>query len=54
MQTSNAPQKKMTSRSFADYLKKMPDLYNLAMHYGFYLPSQKSSSVNELMLFQVL
>jgi hypothetical protein len=54
MQSSTAPQKKMTSNSFADYVKNMADLYNLAMRNGYYLPSQKSSAVNELMLFQVL
>jgi len=54
MQSSNAPQKKMTSSSFADYFMNMADLYNLAMRNGYYLPSQKSSAVNELMLFHVL
>jgi len=44
----------MTSSSFADYVKNMADLYNLAMRNGYYLPSQKSLAVNELMLFQVL
>ncbi len=54
MQSSNAPQKNMTSSSFADYVKNTVDLYNLAMLNSYYLPSQKSSAVNELMLYQVL
>ncbi len=51
MQSSNAPHKKMTSSSFSEYVLNMADLYNLAMRNGYYLPSQKSSAVNELMLY---
>lgn len=54
MQSSNAPQKKVTSSSFAGYIKKIAELNNLAMRNGYYFPSQKSSPVNELMVFQVL
>ena len=48
---NTATQKKFTTASFSDYVKNLADLYNVAVRNGYYLPSQKSSAINELMLF---
>ena len=46
--------KKMSSAKFSQYVMGMDDLFKMAERNGYYLPSQKSSAINELMLFNVL
>ncbi len=48
---NTSTQKKFTTASFSDYVKNLADLYNFALRDGYYLPSQKSPAINELMLF---
>ena len=45
---------KITSAAFSSFVKDVNDLYKVAIRNGFYLPKQKSSAVNELMLLNVL
>ena len=45
---------KLTSTNFSEYLMDVHDLYVLACRNGFYLPTEKSSAVCEVMLFQIL
>ena len=45
---------KLTTAKFSEYVMDVHDLYVLAVRNGYYLPAEKSSVVNEVMLFQIL
>jgi len=44
----------MSSSQFSNHILCVNDLYNAALRNGYYLPKKSSSSINELMLLNVL
>ncbi len=48
------PTKKMTTSAFSEFVMDMHDLYDLAVRNGFYVPSETSTAINEIMLLNVL
>lgn len=46
--------KKMSSADFSQFVMGVEDLYDMALRNGFYLPALSSTSVNEIMLYNIL
>jgi hypothetical protein len=44
----------MTSSAFSAFIKDVHDLYVTAVRNGYFLPKEKSSAVNEVMLYHIL
>ena len=53
MQATTAS-KKMSSKTFSEFVMGLDDLYDMTVRNGFFLPKKSSSAVNEVMLYNVL
>ena len=51
---TSQPTTAMTSAKYSDFVLSIDDFYNMGIRNGFYLPKKSSSTVNELMLTNVL